>query len=587
LLDRHQDENPERDGTMGIFESITHNADDAAAPFFLLEVDAGMGKGFERVYNGADQKLEICVEPGLCYSFRTKATYGASESAWSREVTLATQATVPARPAAPVTCVVGSEAAGFFLQVSWVRGKDGGLPIEHFDVQMAVAAPEPTAPYFGAEPHDSPTASITPSPSPAGSRGSSRASGRLGSAGSGAGAWAVRGVFSGPRTACTIPLAAVREAGAVAGARFRVQARNAAGCSLWSAWSGPPFGQDPDLPTPLRHLSPSGTLPPLSSPSGVLPPLSSPSGPLPPLSSPSGPLPPLPAAGNPLAPLAPASAGTPPRALPVEDAAAAARHLAIVAAPELRQAGPAELCVSWEACAAAGDAKGSSDIAYRLEMEDRSLGADKWEAAYEGQSTACEVRLGRAGSAYAFRVRAEHGAGAATGGDAGAWSPTVVFVTPAAAPDAPAAPEVGASGVAGAVRVRWGLPCGNGLPLLACVVEARLEARPPDGAGAGAGASVGADAGVGAAEGVAEGHAWCEVFEGEGAECAVPGLQVGRGLQRHRHPPSCAGPACAAGRRLIHARGAAACRSEPRTASACARGMRWGAESGARQHGSR
>ena len=104
---------------------------------------AWAGKSFVEIYAGEDWQHDVEVEPGCSMLFRVAAVLDEAQgikTAWSNEVSFITQATVPRRPDAPCASCVGTEySQQYGIQVSWSVGKNGGMPIEQYDVQMSYA----------------------------------------------------------------------------------------------------------------------------------------------------------------------------------------------------------------------------------------------------------------------------------------------------------------------------------------------------------------------------------------------------------------------------------------------------------------
>lgn len=206
---------------------------------FLLQMDAeladgwsgenGLGagrEGFVEVYKGADLQYDIEVEPGCSMRFRVAAMLdGGRCTAWSNEVGFVTQASVPRRPDAPCASAYSQDG----IQVTWTAGKSGGLPIEHYDVQMSYGEP----------------ISI-----PLGGEISLQGNNEHEDPGS------LRIVYSGAEMSCFVSMGVVGQvhegpALDISVVRFRVQARNAMGYSEWSPWSETAGGSPGE--NPERH----------------------------------------------------------------------------------------------------------------------------------------------------------------------------------------------------------------------------------------------------------------------------------------------------------------------------------------------
>lgn len=164
---------------------------------FVLEMDDGQSTGFAQVYIGTEDVHDVPIAPGATLSLRVCAHSEGGSTEWSNVVTFVTQAGVPRQPEAP-KAVIGEDSN---VVVTWPVGKDGGMAIQGYDVQMCSSRP--------------------PSQSP----DTRELDGRT--------------VYSGASTRCSIARSVILEAvsSATPRVRFRVQARNAMGCSQWSTWS--------------------------------------------------------------------------------------------------------------------------------------------------------------------------------------------------------------------------------------------------------------------------------------------------------------------------------------------------------------
>lgn len=195
--------------------------EEAATATFILEMDSGgAGESFVEVFRGAGDSHLVQVEPGSSLRLRACALRGGDLSEWSNEVHFCTQAVVPRRPEPP-SCTFVAQVATInstpsptvpvlAYQVSWAMGRNGGLPIECYDVQMET--------YDASQAEDLGAGVWMAGNADCSSKGST-----------------ISSVYSGKDCAVLVR----DDQGTLAGARvrFRMQARNAMGYSEWSSWS--------------------------------------------------------------------------------------------------------------------------------------------------------------------------------------------------------------------------------------------------------------------------------------------------------------------------------------------------------------
>lgn len=109
---------------------------------FVLEMDDGQSTGFAQVYIGTEDVHDVPIAPGATLSLRVCAHSEGGSTEWSNVVTFVTQAGVPRQPEAP-KAVIGEDSN---VVVTWPVGKDGGMAIQGYDVQMCSSRPPSQSP---------------------------------------------------------------------------------------------------------------------------------------------------------------------------------------------------------------------------------------------------------------------------------------------------------------------------------------------------------------------------------------------------------------------------------------------------------